>query len=70
MKKLIKYFSYTLSILAGLSLIQATASAADGKSPEGSLTGAQVVGGLLVLLLVIMVPLINGGKSANIRRHR
>jgi hypothetical protein len=61
--------SYSLLILVALILVQSSATAADGKSPDGSLTGVQVVGGLLLLLVVIMVPLIKSGKSSNVHRH-
>jgi len=66
MKKLIKYPGYTLSGILSFVIIQSYASAANGKAPDGTLTGVQIVGGVLVLLLVIVIALIKGKKSMDI----
>lgn len=66
MKKLIKYPGYTLAAILTLVIMQFSVSAANGKTPDRFLTGVQIAGGVLVLLLVIVIALIKGKKSTDI----
>ncbi|HEY1870219.1 MAG TPA: hypothetical protein VGG71_04130 [Chitinophagaceae bacterium] len=63
MKNLIKVTSYTLATALVMVLSQASAFAADGNA-NSSLSGAQVIGGLALLLAVILVPTIKSARKA------
>lgn len=67
MKKIIKIAGYLMATVLVFIMSQTTAFAADGNNTSnGSLSSAQVVGGLSILLLVILIPTIQRErKSAN-----
>ncbi len=64
MKKLLKVTSYILATVLAFVLSNVTAFAADG-SNNGALSAGQVIGGLAILLLVIIVPVMKGARAAN-----
>ena len=67
MKKLIKVSSYILAITLSLVMFYVPAFAAGDNSDNGSLTGAQTVGGVAVLLLVILIPILKSSKTFGIK---
>jgi fumarate reductase subunit D len=63
MKKLQKMTSYILATVMVLLVSQFSVFAAgETANNSSSLTAGQIIGGLAVLLLVILVPLMRGGK--------
>jgi hypothetical protein len=64
MKKLLKVSSYILATVLAFVLSNVTAFAADNNS-NGSLSGGQVIGGLAVLLLVILIPIMKSARKAH-----
>jgi hypothetical protein len=67
MKKLLKVSSYILATVLAFVLSNVSAFAA-GNTENSSLTGAQVIGGLAILLLVILVPTMKSARKASINR--
>lgn len=66
MTKLFKASSYTLATVVVFIMSQASALAANGSTENSSLSSAQVVGGVSILLLAILFPTIQKErKSAN-----
>lgn len=66
MTKLFKASSYTLATVVVFIMSQASALAANGSTENSSLSSAQVVGGVSLLLLAILFPTIQKErKSAN-----
>ena len=64
MKKILKIFSYALVTIAVLLVSQFSVFAAnDPAGQASSLTGSQVIGGLAILLLVIVLPLMKGSHK-------
>ena len=63
MKNLIKVTSYTLATALVFVLSNSSAFAADG-SANGSLSGAQVIGGVALLIAAILVPTIKSARKA------
>jgi hypothetical protein len=68
MKKLFKVSGYILATVLMLIMSQFTvfASGENSNNPS-SLSGLQVVGGLFVLLLVILIPLMKRQERAEIK---
>jgi hypothetical protein len=68
MKKLIRFSSYILATVFALIIFSISASAA-GTSTENhsALTGGQVFGGLVILLLVILIPLVRSSRKADLK---
>jgi hypothetical protein len=64
MKKLLKVSSYILATVLAFVLSNTTAFAANNNSDNGSLTGAQVIGGFAVLLAVILIPTMKSARKA------
>ena len=66
MVKLLKASSYILATVVVFIMSQASALAANGSTENSSLSSAQVVGGVSILLLAILIPTIQKErKSAN-----
>lgn len=66
MKKLIKVSSYILSMVIALVAFQVPAFAAGNSGDNGSsLSAVQVIGGLAVLLLVILIPILKSSKKVS-----
>ena len=66
MKKFIKISSYILSIVIALVAFQVPALAAGNNGDNGSsLSAVQVIGGLAVLLLVILIPILKSSKKVS-----
>ena len=66
MVKLLKASSYILATVVVFIMSQASALAANGSTENSSLSSAQVVGGVSLLLLAILFPTIQKErKSAN-----
>jgi len=63
MKSLFKVSSYILATVLAFVLSNVTAFAADGNTENSALTGGQVIGGLAVLLLVILVPIMKSARK-------
>jgi hypothetical protein len=63
MKHLIKVTSYTLATALVFVLSQVSALAANN-TETGSLTGAQVVGGVALLIAAILVPTMKSARKA------
>ncbi len=63
MKNLLKATSYTLATALVMVLSQVSAFAADGNA-NSSLSGAQVIGGVALLIAVILVPTIKSARKA------
>jgi predicted transporter len=63
MKNLIKVTSYTLATALVFVLSQTSAFAADG-SANSSLSGAQVIGGVALLIAAILVPTVKSARKA------
>ncbi len=67
MKKILKISGYVLATIMILLVSQFSVLAAnDPSSQESSLTGMQVIGGLAILLLVIILPLIKSAHKKEI----
>jgi len=66
MKKLLKVSSYILATVLAFVLSNVSAFAANNNTENSSLTGAQVVGGVALLLLVILVPTMKSARKASI----
>jgi hypothetical protein len=64
MKNLLKVTSYTLATAFVLVISQFSVLAASGPSNDSSLSGAQVIGGVALLVAAIMVPTIKGAHKA------
>jgi hypothetical protein len=64
MKKLLKVTSYILATVLVFVLSQVSAFAADNTQSTSSLTAGQVIGGLALLLLVILIPIMRSSKKA------
>jgi hypothetical protein len=63
MKSLFKVSSYILATVLAFVLSNVTAFAADGNTENGALSGGQVIGGLAVLLLVILIPIMKSARK-------
>jgi hypothetical protein len=64
MKNLLKISGYTLTTIMVLLVSQFSVFAANDPSNQASsLTGGQVIGGLAVLLLVILLPLMKASHK-------
>jgi len=69
MKNLSKIAGYLVATVLAFILTQSQVLAAAGPAGnESSLSGLQVVGGLAVLLLVILIPIMRSSKKANLNR--
>jgi hypothetical protein len=69
MKNLQKLTSYILATVMVLLVSQFSVFAAgEPVSNSSSLTAGQIIGGLAVLLLVILVPIMSGGKKVTVNR--
>jgi hypothetical protein len=69
MKNLSKIAGYTVATILAFILTQSQVLAANGPAGnESSLSGAQVIGGFAVLLLVILIPIMRSSKKANLNR--
>ncbi len=65
MKKLIKVTSYILATVIAFVLSDVTAFAAGNTNENSSsLTGMQVIGGLALLLIVILVPMMKSSSNS------
>jgi hypothetical protein len=64
MKNLIKVSSYTLATALVMVLSQVSAFAADGNATNSSLSGAQVIGGVVLLVGAILIPTIKSARKA------
>lgn len=65
MKKLIKVTSYILATVIAFVLSDVTALAAGNTNENSSsLTGMQVIGGLALLLIVILVPMMKSSSNS------
>jgi hypothetical protein len=64
MKKLLKISSYILATVLVFVLSQVPAFAAGNNVSASSLTAGQVIGGLAVLLLVILIPIMKSSRKA------
>jgi hypothetical protein len=62
MKKLVKISSYILTTMLVIFISQSSAYASGNVSNNGALTGTQILGGLGILLLVILVPLVKKSR--------
>jgi hypothetical protein len=69
MKNLIKVSSYILATVLVFVTSQVSAFAADNNTENGSsLSAAQVIGGVAILLLVILAPLMKSARKAEVNR--
>ena len=68
MKKFLKISSYILATVLAFVLSNVSAFAANNNNENSSLSGAQVIGGVAVLLLVILIPIMKSARKATINR--
>ncbi len=66
MKNLLKVTSYTLATAFVFVISQSSVLAASGTN-DSSLTGAQVVGGVALLVAAIIVPTMKSARKANVK---
>jgi hypothetical protein len=66
MKKLFKVSSYILATVLAFVLSNVSAFAANNTTDNAPLSGGQVIGGLAILLLVILVPIMKSARKATI----
>jgi hypothetical protein len=64
MKNLLKVTSYTLATAFVFVISQSSVLAASGAN-DSSLTGAQVIGGVALLVAAIIVPTMKSARKAN-----
>ncbi|HTB23851.1 MAG TPA: hypothetical protein VK711_00710 [Puia sp.] len=65
MKNLLKVTSYTLATAFVLVISQFSVLAAANTSNASSLSGAQVIGGVAVLVAAILIPTMRSARKAN-----
>jgi hypothetical protein len=68
MKKLFKIAGYTMATVLAVILSQSSALAAGGSTGNDSaLSGAQVIGGFAILVLVILLPILKSSRKATLK---
>ncbi len=68
MKKLLKAAAYVLATVLAFTLTQSTALAAGGSTGnESTLSGAQVIGGFAILVLVILLPILKSSRKTDLK---
>ena len=65
MKNLLKVTSYTLATAFVFVISQFSVLAAANTSNDSSLSGAQVIGGVAVLVAAILIPTMRSARKAN-----